>query len=282
MLVNRQFRRVLLVLGLFAAVAVLSSCSRATLATGNSNNQQAEPFSNLNLGPLTADPDGYIGEQVGLTGRVVAQPGGADGGAWRVQVQADPDESETRFYVLIETDDLEISVDDYVRFKGTLDIDPRSRFDGAGEYLPFVRADVFEQIPSYEVRAPTRNLVEPKVFDTQFEVTVAIEKIEFAAKETRVYVRIDNATERTVRVNNNRMKLFQGPRELALKLAPAPDYDRLPADLPTVMSALGILTFPPAAYDEGSLRLTIGASTDDYTVPFEPFELGVAWSPPRE
>ncbi len=130
--------------------------------------------------------------------------------------------------------------------------------------------------------APTNMLLEPNVSESQFNVTVTVEKIEFAETETRVYMRIDNGTEQTVRLNDGRMKLSQGPKESGLQPDPAPDYDRLPADLPTEMSATGILTFPPASYEEGSLKLTIGASTDDYALRFEPFELAVVWTPSAE
>ena len=273
-------RQILLVLALITVLTILSGCDTGALTVGKSYNQQAEPFSNRNLGTLAADPDRYIGSRVDLTGRVTARPGGADGGAWRLQVEADTNKSETKLYVVVEADRLDIKTDDYIRFKGTLEDDPeKSRFEGAGEDLPFVRADDFRQIASHKVLAPTRRLVEPGVSESQFDVKVTVEKIEFAEEETRVYIQIDNGTEWTVRLNNNRMKLLQGAGESDLLLDPAHDYERLPADLPTGRSAAGILAFPPASYEEGSLQLTIGASTDDYTQLFEPFELAVEWTP---
>ena len=276
-------RRAIIFLALMAALAVLSACDNGAVTASDSRNMVAGPFDNFNLEPLAADPDKYIGSLINLTGRVIDRPSSVDGGAWRLQVQADPDESETRFYVVVSADRLDIGADDFVSFGGTLEVDPeKNRLEDAGEELPFISADDFQQIPSQNILDPTNKLLEPNVSESQFNVTVTVEKIEFAERETRVYMRIDNGTEQTVRLNDGRMKLSQGPKESGLQPDPAPDYDRLPADLPTEMSATGILTFPPASYEEGSLRLTIGASTDDYTLRFEPFELAVVWTPSAE
>ncbi len=276
-------RRTAVFLALIAALAVLSACANGAVTASDSNNKVAGPFNNFNLEPLATNSDQYIGSEISLTGRVIDRPSSVDGGAWRLQVQADPDESETRFFVVVTADRLDISADDFVRFDGTIEVDPeKNRLEDAGEDLPFISADDFQQIPSHDVLAPTSQLLEPKVSESQFNVTVTVEKIEFAEKETRVYMRIDNGTEQTVRLNDGRMKLSQGPGESDLQPDPAPDYDRLPSDLPTGMSATGVLTFPPASYEVGSLRLTIGASTDDYTLRFEPFELAVVWTPPAE
>ncbi len=270
-------RRITLFCTLILTLVLLAGCGQKASSRGSN---KAQAVTNDNIESVLADPDSYVGAKADLRARVLSSPGSEDDRVWRAQIKAEPSgTSDARLYVRFKADRLDIGANEFVHVQGTIEQDPR-KLEITDENLryPFVEATHFERVAAHDILAPTLHVLEPKISDSQFGVTVTLEKIEFAAEETRAYIRIDNDTDLTSRVSELQLKITQGQREFIFEPNLATDYERLPQEVPGGAFGSGVLGFEPIDYDHGSLTVIIGAGTDDYTQAFELFELPVAWA----
>lgn len=149
------------------------------------------------------DMDKYIGRYVRIKGKVGA-------GVERVlkndgaQVYLDPAEKNKRVIVYYDHEYTDkFDYDDYVIVEGYIDNTRtiKSNFAGVTQLykLPIINATLVEQSTYIDVEAPTISMYEFDDMQQTFnDVTVAIEKIEFALNEVRVYVSVDNQSESSI------------------------------------------------------------------------------------
>jgi hypothetical protein len=227
-------------------------------------------FTNENWNLALADSDSYIGSRVDLLGRVFTEPE-TDSGIVSFQIFTDPENSEGNTVIAIR-ERIKVKKDDYVHIIGSI----LNEFKGSNAFggsiiAPLVMAEKVDVVSREQVVAPALKIVEVNHPITQHKLTILLQKIEIAANETRVHVKVQNQAVDNARVYDNDAKLVQGSKQLDARYVSNSDYPDLPSEILTGIEAETVLVFD-AIQPSGTLRLVWdGPHTENYRLDFAPY-----------
>lgn len=100
------------------------------------------------------------------------------------------------------------------------------------------------------------------------DVTIVLERLEFAAIQTRAYVRAINRTPGGIVVHLFNSQISQRGREFLFQQYPQGRYVELPVDVGAGAEVSGVLVYPPLS-PKAPLRLTIGVSGAGWEADFK-------------
>lgn len=179
--------------------------------------------------------------------------------------------------VVAYTGDVEIKEDDYVKIKGNI----MGKFEGenvvGGKVTAMqVKAETIEKMSYKDIFAPTLKEVEVNQTKNQKGYSVTIEKIEFAQKETRIYVKMANNGKSEFNLYKFNAKIKQGKKQYETQDNYDADYEELPSDLIPDTEASGIIVFP--AIDQKDFILILKASSDNYSEDIKDYKYTISVS----
>ena len=256
--------------------AVSGDPSKPYNAESLPTNNNGEVLTNKDYQKLTTDPDKYKGYQVNITGKIFTDSEKGDG-LITFQMWMNPEESEGNTAVAF-TEDMDLSIDQYVRIKGVVTgkISGTNAFSGEIS-MPAILATSIEKVSAFEAVAPTIKSIKPNKTIDQYGLRLTIQKIEFAEKQTRAYVKIRNASGYKASVYSYDAKIKQGSKQYDEKSDFFEDYKELPGDLLNGTTASGIVIFEPINYKTKNCQIVITGSTDNYWVDFKPYTFNINW-----
>jgi hypothetical protein len=233
-------------LPLLAAAVALALLPTACGGSGNTSTPVGPPpgagkqLSNADWPQVVDNPDAYRGATVDLVGRVVTVQKSRDAQFRGIHVYADATNGQLETTIITRAS-LPLLPDDYVRargiLEGTLQSGSTAGIDVRG---PVIIASQLRPATFVDAASPARQRLRAKPY-TVYNVTLTPYRIDFAADETRVFLRIRNATDYTIHYNVAQSYLLND----GIRLRPHPhrSYPQMPADLFPGSTATGVTTF---------------------------------------
>ena len=197
-------------------------------------------LSNADWPQVVDNPDAYRGATVDLVGRVSTVQKSRDGQFRGIHVYADATNSQLETTIITRAS-LPLLPDDYVRARGVLEGTLQSGSTAGIELRgPVVIASLLRPATFVDAASPARQRLRAKPY-TVYNVTLTPYRIDFAADETRVFLRIKNATDYTIHYNATQSYLLND----GIRIRPHPhrSYPQMPADLFPGSTATGVTTF---------------------------------------
>lgn len=102
---------------------------------------------------------------------------------------------------------------------------------------------------------------------------VALEKIEFAKKETRLYLKAENSNESKMSLSIYSAKIIQDGKQIDSETNYEADYPEVSYEVLPGAETSGILVFP--AMENKPFTLVIDSYSDDFELTMEPFKFEV-------
>jgi hypothetical protein len=226
----------------------------ATEASGSS----PEHFDASNWAVVQSDPDAHKGARAEFIGKVFTAPERDNDGTY-LQVWEDAQNSENNVIVGYRDPNFPVQEGDYVRVVGTV----KGKFTGKNAFgakltVPTVIADTLKVVDAIDA-APPAIATLGKATGTQAGITITVRKVEFAANETRVFVRVRNGSNANVSIYDSSAKAVQSGRQYDATFSTA-DYAQLSDDLVPGASTSGVIVFPKMK-PSGPLKLILDANS---------------------
>jgi hypothetical protein len=197
-------------------------------------------LSNADWPQVVDNPDAYRGATVNLVGRVSTVQKSRDGQFRGIHMYADAAHGQQETTIITRAN-LPLLPDDYVRargiLEGTLQSGSTAGIDLRG---PVVIASALRNATFVDAASPARQRLRAKPY-TVYNVTITPYRIDLADDETRVFLRIKNATDYTIHYNTAQSYLLND----GIRIRPHPhrSYPQMPADLFPGSTASGVTTF---------------------------------------
>lgn len=268
---------------LLAATMALSITACGGGDNGNSSEKSSEPekkeyIEDSEIVDMFANPADYKGKYVKLTGKIFNKPEN-DGENIAYQAWHDISAADKDFLFYLKDDD-SFSMDDYVEVDGKI----TGTFKGENAFgteltCPEIEAISVEKLSYIDAVVPTINEITPEnAVSEQNGISLKVDKVEFAEKETRVYITETNSSSDNCSINVYDIKILQNGQQInqdsSSMSAYEGDYAELPYDLLAGASASGVLVFP-AMDSSASFQVHIEAYSDNWEIEFSPFVIDV-------
>lgn len=236
---------------------------------------ESTPLTAAEIKELYSDPDKFSGRTVELTGKVFSNPE-YDANGVGFQMWGDPANNDQNTMVAYPNKDIEISEGDYVKISGIVN----STFTGANAFggvvtAPLIYAQNVEIVSYQDVISPTiRSIVPENNSQTQLGYTVTVQKIELAASETRVYLKVENNGTDKFNLYSFNSTLVQNGKQYEEQHNYTADYPEVQTSLLVGVSTEGVICFP--AIEDVDFQLVFEARSENYSESFEPYTYNIA------
>ena len=275
--VRRVVRKSIVIFSLFV-VLLLAACGESgsmneasVEANEETEANSKEVLAEEDFDKMYSNPKEYKGYEVEFTGQVFVDPERDDSGVY-LQVYAKPEQFEQNTIVAYEDSNFDVKVDDFVKVIGIV----KDEFEGENLMggtitAPFIEATSIEVVDYITAVAPTiKEVVVDETID-QHGMEVTLQKIEFAAVETRVYMKITNNTNENVYFDGYGAKLVSGSTQYETKDNFGSGLPELPFDILAGIEAEGVLTYPTIEEQSGTITLHAEGYSDNWELDFEPY-----------
>jgi len=255
---------VILVSMLALVLPVLAGCGGEESSSGTSA-ASGQTFTRDNWAELAADPDSFKGARVDIVGAVLGEPA-KDGKVTCWQMWPHPTNVEWFAAVDFEDASFAIADGDYVHVVGTV----RGKTEGEIPLLAkvdavAVRVETAEVVDQRALAPAALRTVEVAKSVEQHDLVVTVDKVEFAANETRVYVKVDNRSTATASFYDYKVKAAQGQTQYEAEYFTY--YPQVDSQLPPKAVSSGVVLFT-ALNPAQATELSFETRTDDYQLEF--------------
>lgn len=237
-----------------------------------------EYVSDAEIANVFSDPEKYKGKYIRLSGKVFNGPDKEENYA-AYQAWHDITNAQNDFVFGLEDDSF--VVDDYVMVDGVI----TGAFKGENMMggtisCPMIHADSVEKLSYMEMVVPTiKEIVPENAVSEQNGISIKVDKVEFAEKETRIYVTEANSSADKFSVFTYDMKIIQNGQQIEQDVASASTYEgnyaQLSSDILPNASSSGILVFP-AIDSSAGFQIYAEGFSDNWELEFAPFTIDVA------
>lgn len=226
-----------------------------------------------------SDPDKYEGKYIQLTGKIFNGPD-KDEDYVAYQAWHDITNSDKDFIFGLENDD-SFAIDDYVSIDGVI----TGTFEGENVMggtivCPMIHADTVEKLSYIDAVVPTISEIVPEnAVAEQNGISIKVDKIEFAEKETRVYLTETNGSSDKFSFSVYDIKIIQNGQQISQDSSSMSmydgDYAELPYDILPNASSSGVLVFP-AMDSSASFQIYAEGYSDNWELEFAPFTIDIS------
>nr|DAT88421.1 MAG TPA: protein of unknown function (DUF4969) [Caudoviricetes sp.] len=262
------------------AVAALSvmSCSSNT-DEGKSvapKEEKKEYISDSEIDTMLTNPDQFTGKYVKLTGKLFTSPEKKEDKT-ALQVWHNPQNAQDNFIIYYSGDET-FSVNDYLSVDGKIlgTVKGENLF-GTTVSAPLIESDTVVKMSYIDAVVPTT--VSYTLTDLSFsqnDVTVKIDKVEYADVETRVYVTAINESQSKFNLYTSSIKLVQNGQQIEQDSASVSTYEgnypQLSYEILPGATSSGILVYPKMDHTIG-FQMYAEGSSDNWEIQFQPFVL---------
>lgn len=222
------------------------------------------------LNQAYSSPDDYKGKRVKISGKIFSEVEYNEDNIV-FQMYADAENSEKNTIVVGLKNDLNLSENDYVIIEGVIEgsFTGDNSFGGSIEALQLAAINI--QKSSYkEVISPAKKTLKINKTIKQYGYSVALKKIEFSAKETRLYFKIKNNGTDVFNFYDFDIKIIQGKKQYGEQSNYDADYKSLQSELIKGAETEGVVTFPPLNQNQ-AFEIHCEGSSENWDEEFEPF-----------
>lgn len=218
------------------------------------------------------ESDKYEGCFFKIKGKVFNVMGEKDGKNY-LQMWLDPEEMNYSIMIAYNSKD-EIKNDDYIICTGEMleNVDFENSF-GTKMNTPLVLSTDLKKSSYMEVMAPALKSIEfDNIKEKQYGYTLEVNKIDFAEKETRLYITVINKGTASIDIFSDAI-IIQGDKQYKSIDRWEADYDQIQTPISKGVIEQGILVFPKIKEDVFTLK--IEAFSDNYNENLKDFEMKV-------
>ena len=231
------------------------------------------------IAELFTNPDNFKGKYVVLTGKIFVEPEKEDG-TTALQVWHDPQNAQYNFIVHYSGSE-SFSTNNYIKVDGRIEgAFKGENMMGGTVTVPLIKSDTIETMSYIEAVTPTIKEIAPEnAISEQNGISLKVDKIEFAEKETRIYMTEANSSADKFSMFTYNMKIIQNGQQIEQDVASVSsfegDYAQLSSDILPNASSSGILVFP-AIDSSASFQIYAEGFSDNYELEFAPFTIDIA------
>lgn len=246
----------------------------------NLESDEPEYISDSEIASLFSSPDDYAGKYVKLSGKIFNGPQTEDNYSV-YQAWYDPSTASNDFIFGITNPTEVFAIDDYVTVDGRI-VGALEYENAYGNTLTSLQIDAVsvEKLSYIDAVVPTiKEIVPENATTTQHDITLKIDKIEFAEAETRVYITETNNSDNTFSLYTYGICIIQNGQQIEQDSTSTSMYDgnypELSYDLLPGASSSGIIVFP-AIDNSTNFQLYAEGSSNDYNLEFSPFTFDIS------
>lgn len=223
---------------------------------------------------MYSNPEMYQGMYVTLKGKVFTQPQESNGLA-AFQMWGDPDHNDKNTLITCDKALLnDINTDDYITVIGYV----AGQYEGNNALggnvkAPQIVAETIEKSSYIEAISPAINTIEINGTSTQYDVDITITKVEFAQKETRVYLSVNNRSNEKFHIYQFNSKLTQNNKQYEETKNYNAKYPEIDSEILPGIKSEGIIVFP--AIQPANFQFLCQGHLDDYTKRFNDFVFNI-------
>lgn len=231
-------------------------------------------LTNANWNLALSDANSYKGASVSLVGRVFLNPEvSSNYVAFQMYTTKDASDGNT---LIIGPAGITVNKNNYVRVDGTLsDMFEGQNALGAKLQAPRVRASKVDVISREAAIAPAIKAYTGDAPVAQHDMTITLDRVELAERETRLYMTVNNDSQLSATVYANEMKLVQGSKQFEPSSAYDTGYPGLPTTLLPGVHASTVILFGAVAPEQPFKVVWDGPHLSDYRVKFTPYQWSV-------
>lgn len=238
--------------------------------------KKKEYVSEGEIADVFSNPDKFKGKYVKMSGKIFNGPEEKDG---MVAYQAWHDVTNAGNDFVLTTDDDSFNSDDYVVVDGMI----AGTFEGenmmGGKITsPIIKADTIEKQSYMDAVVPTIKEVSPQnAVSEQNGISLKVDKVEFAEKETRVYITESNGTADKFSMWVYSIQIVQNGQQIEQASSSSAydgGYATLSSDILPNASSSGVLVFP-VIDSSASFQIYAEGSSDNWELDFAPFTIDV-------
>lgn len=243
-------------------------------------NDEKEYLSETEIANLFSDPESYKGKYVKLSGKIFNGPDTAENYV-AYQAWHDAQNSTNDFVFGMENPEEDFNVDDYVIVDGRI----TGTFEGTNAFgttieCPQIDAISIEKQSYMDAVVPTIKEITPEnAVSEQNGISLKVDKIEFAEKETRVYLTETNASADKFSFSVYDIKITQNGQQISQDMSSMSSYEgeypELSYEILPNASSSGVLVFPPIDSSAGFQIYAEGYS-DNWELEFAPFTIDIS------
>ncbi len=264
-------------------VCLLSACgsdSGASTTAGSASNETVEKeyIDESQIDTMLTNPDNYKGKYVTLSGVVMNEPE-FDEDLTAIQLWHDPVNYEQSFLVYVDGK-IDIKTNDYVIVDGVVEgsVDGENYF-GSTLTFPLIHADTVTKSNYIDVVTPTvKELIPEEAYVSQHDITLSVDKIEYAEDETRVYMSCSNETDSGFDIFAYDMKIIQDGSQYETnwdsQTVYNSDLQELSDSVLSGVTVSGVVIFP-AIDQQAPFEIHAEGYSDDYELDFDEFVIEI-------
>lgn len=245
-----------------------------------SENDKKEYLSESEIANLFSDPDNYKGKYVKLSGKIFNGPDTADDYV-AYQAWHDVQNSTNDFVFGMESPEEDFNVDDYVVVDGRI----TGTFEGTNAFgttieCPQIDAISIEKQSYMEAVVPTIKEITPEnAVSEQNGISLKVDKIEFAEKETRIYLTETNASSDKFSFSVYDIKITQNGQQISQDVSSMSSYEgeypELSYEILPNATSSGVLVFP-AIDSSAGFQIYAEGYSDNWELEFSPFTIDIS------
>ena len=258
-------------------ISLLAACGSS--GGGEAATEEKVYLEESQIGELFSHPDDFKGKYVKLKGQVFTTPE-KDGDLTALQIWYDPVNAENSYLVYTNSSE-SFSENDYVFVDGKID----GTFEGENLLggtvtVPLIKDATVEKSTYVDVMVPTIKSIEPAAKAEQHDFSMTVDKVEYAEKETRVFVTLKNDRDDTVSAGVYSTKIIQDGKQISPDETSSSAYDgqypELDSDVQPGATSNGIIVFPAIDQEKDFTFVMPDNYCDDYEIEFKDFKVEIS------
>ena len=275
-------KKIIVLMLFIAGSTIFFACSDQdnSNSVGDSTGETSNSVEDLTEGDLIladefnlvySNPKEYKGRKVEFYGKIFIEPEKDAEGTY-LQMYTLNQGSDGNTVVAIQDPNLDVSNGDIVYVKGVVgDVFEGTNAFGATILAPTILASSIEKSDYATAFSPALKVIEVNQEINQHGYSMTLERIELAASETRVYLKIKNDSSDNISFYSFNSVIIQGSNQISEEDNWDADYQEINSEIFPGVTSQGVVTFAPVDIQGENLKLVFEGSSDDYYLDFEPF-----------
>lgn len=222
--------------------------------TGCSGESNKEYVKEAHIERIFFETDKFVGKYVKIGGQVMEVK--KDGEEVSVTCFMNPEEGRGIFIAHMKTDE-KFAEMDYIKVEGKIEGTESSESESSPVNIV---ADKIEKSTYQDVIDPALETKKVDITKNQHDIKFTLSKVEYAKKETRIYVKVKNDSKYDVEVYSGHAVIIQGGKEIIPEINYASDYPDI-QDVPAGTTKKGIISYKPLDSKKGA-KLKVGVFSD--------------------
>ena len=244
-----------------AVAMTLCSCGGGTSASSVEESEPLPALTEAEVKQWIGGDDSFIGREATITGKVFSAEHSDD--VYAFQVYTDPKNYSGNAIVYVRGDDHNIGSDSYIVATGTVmeDLEGENAFGGTVT-AACLEASSIEEVSYIEAVSPTLQAFDAGMTAEQNGYSITLNKIEFAADETRFYVTLTNNGAGRLSVYDYNAVLLQNGKQFNVQSNYEADYPTINNELAVGGTIEGVICFPKV--EQTNMQMQLRGYSDNW------------------